>query len=176
MIGKETKIENARFVDGDLGVHFVYTAGIAGEAFFRALAKGKVLASTCGECATTYCPPRIFCERCFAEVDDRHEVKPVGTLVSVARVHRATGGGAQDPEWAGAVRLDGTDTTLVHRIEGHAPAIGARVEATWAPKRTGSILDIRGFRLLGTPAKQSVAITAERTNGRAGSRRRVLAR
>ena len=178
MIEKESKIENARFVEGDLGVHFVYTAGVAGEEFLRALAKGKLLASTCEKCSKTYCPPRIFCEDCFHEVRDRHEVEPTGTIDAVTRIEIDEGGATRAPETVAAIRLDGTDTTILHRLEGDEAAIGSRVEAVWATKRTGSILDVKHFRVLSGAKAQpraTVRVASARANGRSKTARRATA-
>jgi uncharacterized OB-fold protein len=49
----------------------------------------------------------------------------------------------------GLIRLDGADAVLLHRVldTGDEPLeIGERVEAILASDRTGSILDIEGFR------------------------------
>lgn len=162
MIEKEHKIERARFVEGDLGVHFVYTAGVAGEEFLRGLQKGKILASTCDRCSTTYCPPRMFCEDCFHEITDRHEVEGTGTLASLTRLEVDAEGQAADPQWVAAVQLDGTDGTLLHRVDGEGLQIGDRVEAVWAAKRTGSILDIVAFRGVGTAR---VSLKSTQRNG-----------
>jgi uncharacterized OB-fold protein len=54
-----------------------------------------------------------------------------------------------DPVTVGLVRLDGADTVLMHfLIEAEKLESGMRVEAVLRPKaqRTGSILDLRGFR------------------------------
>ena len=57
-----------------------------------------------------------------------------------------------EPAWVGLVMLDGATTVLPHRLEpnGTEPRIGSRVEAVIEPKskRSGSINDIRGFRLV----------------------------
>lgn len=173
MIERNPKIENARWVEGDLGLHFVYTAGIAGEEFLRALQKGEVLASTCEKCSRTYCPPRIFCEDCFQEIEDRHAVEPRGTLVSLTRLEVDELGAPAEPRWVGAIRIDGTDTTLLHRLAGEGLQIGDAVEAVWASKRTGSILDIEAFR-----SPKSVAARTAGNGGRARARAsgRVAAR
>jgi uncharacterized OB-fold protein len=54
----------------------------------------------------------------------------------------------------GLVRLDGADAVMVHRVIQQADEsleIGARVEVVLEPEeaRAGSILDIRGFRIVG---------------------------
>jgi uncharacterized OB-fold protein len=132
-----------------------YTPGVAGEAFFRALKEGgEFLASRCESCGITYCPPRLFCERCFAgPLDADRTVGPEGTL----EAHTVGRVGVEEepldePVTVGLIRLDGADTRLVHfLVDASEPAAGARVEAVLAPleERTGSILDIRGFRPTG---------------------------
>jgi len=51
--------------------------------------------------------------------------------------------------WA-LIQLDGADTSFVHGICGPETALhtGARVQAVWAEKRVGSILDIRWFEVI----------------------------
>src|SRR5207247_10607474 len=63
-----------------------YTAGVAGERFFQTLRSRGVLAVTrCAECQVTYLPPRLYCERCFADLSQAWaEVAPGG------RVHTYT--------------------------------------------------------------------------------------
>lgn len=177
MIEKQGKIENARWVEGDLGVHFVYTAGLAGEEFLRAMAKGKFLASTCDRCSKTYLPPRIFCEDCFHEIADRHEVGGTGTIVSLTRLEVDADGQPADPQWVAAIQLDGTDTTLLHRLDGADFEIGSRVEAVWASRRAGSILDVEYFRPVGTggPKARATGAVAEGNGGARRPRRTVPA-
>lgn len=149
MIDQLQKIEQARHVEGDMGVSFLYTAGVPGEAFLRGLMKGKILASTCPKCSRTYLPPRSFCEDCFSPIEDLHAVSGTGTVESLTTLHVDLEGNPGAPEVAAAIRIDDTDTTLLHRLrggKGDEYRIGMRVEAAWAKKRTGSILDIDHFR------------------------------
>jgi uncharacterized OB-fold protein len=137
---------------GHLPLRHRYTAGVAGEAFFLALkARGEFAASRCESCAITYCPARLFCERCFAgPLEANLTAGPGGVLESFTVGYVGVEGEPiADPIVLGLVRLDGADTVLVHRlIEADGAAIGDRVEAVLEPKakRTGSILDIKGFR------------------------------
>ena len=129
-----------------------YTPGVAGEAFFTALRdRGELLASRCEECQMTYCPARLFCERCFAgPLDAGITVGPQGTLVSFSvGMVGVEGEPLPDPVTVGLIRPDGADTVLMHFvIEADELENGMRVEAVLRPKaqRTGSILDLRGFR------------------------------
>lgn len=154
MLEKITNPERVRIVEGAIPVRHRYTPGVAGDRFFRALRdRGEILATPCAACGVVYVPGRMYCERCFAALDEWVAVGPGGTLSSFTAVHvDLNGRPLAEPQWVGLVMLDGATTVLVHRLEpnGTEPQIGARVEAVLEPKngRSGSINDIRGFRLL----------------------------
>lgn len=154
MLEKITNPERVRTVEGAIPVRHRYTAGVAGDSFFRALRdRGEILATPCAGCGVVYVPGRMFCERCFAALDDWVAVGPGGTLESFTAVHVGLDGNPiAEPQWVGLVTLDGATTVLVHRLEpdGTEPVVGARVEVVLEPKnsRSGSINDIRAFRLL----------------------------
>jgi uncharacterized OB-fold protein len=136
---------------GRIPIRHRYTPGVAGEAFFRALKdRGVFLASRCERCGITYCPARLFCERCFDELAADAEAGPGGRLESFTVGHVGVEGEPLDePVTVGLVRLDGADTALVHfLVDAPDPEIGMEVEAVLRAKsrRMGSILDIRGFR------------------------------
>jgi len=137
--------------EGHIPIRHRYTPGVAGEAFFKALRdRGVFLASRCESCGITYCPARLFCERCFDELNADVEVGPGGTLESFTVGHAGVEGEPLDePRVVGLVRLDGADTVLMHFLtDASGLEIGMRVEAVLKAKgkRTGSILDIEGFR------------------------------
>jgi uncharacterized OB-fold protein len=156
MLEKIARPEEIRRWEGDLPVRHRYTPGVGGAAFFTALKeRGVLLGSLCEHCSYTYVPARLFCERCFAELLTDTEVGPAGELVSFTIVFVGIEGEALDqPETLGAVRLEGADAVLIHRVlePGEEPLeIGERVEVVVRPdtQRTGSILDIEGFRVGG---------------------------
>ena len=137
-----------RKIAGELPVAFRYTPGVANTAFLEALRdRGVFLGSRCGACGVTYVPARLFCERCFAEIEAGVECGPEGELVSWTVGHT----GIDDEQLAepvviGLVRLDGADTVLMHRLLGPgAPRFGMRVRAVLRGERSGSILDLEGF-------------------------------
>jgi uncharacterized protein len=145
----------ARTLEGTIPVRHRYTPGVAGEAFLSALREREVfLGSSCEACSLTYLPARLFCQRCFGELAADAEVGPDGTLVSSTVVHvDADGARLPQPVIAGLVRLDGASSALLHIVlvdDAAPPAIGTRVRAVFLPpgERTGSILDVRGFRPL----------------------------
>ena len=156
MLEKIARPEEIRRWEGDLPVRHRYTPGVAGGAFFTALKeRGVLLGSRCEHCSYTYAPARMFCERCFAELSADTEVGPGGELVSFTIVFLGIDGEPLDqPQTLGAVRLDGADAVLIHRVlePGEEPLeIGERVDVVVKPEtqRTGSILDIEGFRVSG---------------------------
>lgn len=135
---------------GKIPVGSLYTAGLGGTAFLRALKdRGELLASRCAACQRTYFPALAFCPRCLAELSETLRVKREGELVSFTRVHLDRDGARlEKPITVAAVRLDGADTVFIHYwLDRDAPTLGARVRARIKPKakRVGSILDIEGF-------------------------------
>jgi len=138
---------------GEIPVRHRYTPGRVGEVFFTALRDGGViLGSRCARCDVVYAPARSFCERCFAELSADAEVGPMGELVSFTIAFVDVDGAQLDePVVYGLARLEGADTAFLHRVldAGEEPLeIGQRVEVVLRPEaeRTGSILDIEGFR------------------------------
>ncbi len=151
MFEKLTDPKDVLLWEGEIPIRHRYTPGVAGEAFFKALRdRGEFLASPCTGCSITYSPPRLFCERCFTQLEPDTMVGPGGILESFTVGHVDVDGESLDrPLMVGLVRLDGADTVLMHLlIEYERPAIGDRVEAVLQPNadRVGSIMDIRGFR------------------------------
>lgn len=134
---------------GELPVRFAYTAGVAGERFLRELKEsGRLLASRCPSCPYTYLPPRLYCERCFAELSDWVEVGPQGTVQAHTTVHEDMDGRPlETPVTVALVQLDGADGLLAHCVVGEVQ-IGTRVEPVLKParQRQGSISDIDHFR------------------------------
>ncbi len=152
MFEKLTDPQDVVLWRGQVPIRHRYTPGVAGEAFFIALKdRGVLLGSRCDDCGITYCPARLFCERCFGgPLDAGVEVGPGGTVESFTVGYVGVEGEPlEDPAVVGLIRLDGADTMLMHfLIETDHPGIGESVEAVFEPKakRTGSMLDIRGFR------------------------------
>lgn len=165
MFEKRTDPREVLLVPGRMPVSHRYTAGLAGERFFRALKdRGVFLATRCGACSVTYCPARAFCERCLAALEGDVEAGPGGSLESFTVVHVGLDGERLDPPAViGLVRLDGADTLLVHRVEASPYGnlggsldeswrarlhIGMRVEAVFEEpaRRRGHLDDVRFFK------------------------------
>jgi hypothetical protein len=140
---------------GEIPMNYKYTVGVAGEAFFTALRdKGQLHASECPDCGHVYFPSRIFCERCFARIEDSFDVGTKGTLMSYTiSFEDFKGEPLETPEYWGLVQMYDTDTVLVHRLGGKnmdCMCVGGEVKAVLETKkkRTGSINDIRYFEFM----------------------------
>jgi uncharacterized OB-fold protein len=141
---------------GEIPIRSLYTAGIGGQMFFRALKeRGELLATTCDTCKQVYLPARLFCERCFAALSKQTVVTPEGviksfTFCAIDHENRPL----KQPLALALAQLDGATTFLLHRLldatKADDVAIGSRVKVAIKPKakRNGSILDIEGFRLI----------------------------
>lgn len=156
MFEKLATPEQVRRFRGAMPISHRYTAGRAGERFFRALKdRGVLLATRCAACGVVYCPARAFCERCLAPLQDYHKVGPGSSLQSFTIVHRGLDEEPlEDPVLVGLIRIDGADTCLVHRIadaDRAALHIGMRVEPILKPaqERVGGLDDIDHFRPVG---------------------------
>ena len=153
ILEKVDKLHQAVAWKGDIPITSRYTAGIAGERFFREIKdKGRFLGTHCEACGLTYVPATMFCERCFAGLDQWVEVPNRGWVFTYTVLHRDLDDRPLDPPAILAyVKLEGTDGGLVHYMGGVDPealCIGMEVEAVFkeAAERDGSILDIEYFR------------------------------
>jgi uncharacterized OB-fold protein len=148
-------LHRARAVEGDLPFHSVYTVGIAGERFLRALKdEGKITGTHCSRCDVMYVPGRLYCERCFMHLDDEawFDAGTVGSVHTFTVMHiDLDGTPLATPRVLAFVEIGETDGGLVHylgEVDPDAVFIGMNVEAIFKPpqERTGSITDILHFR------------------------------
>lgn len=149
---KITNTTKPTFWEGAIPVNYVYTYGLAGEKFFRAVKdKGTFLATCCEECDVSYVPPKIYCDRCFAELDKFVDVGTLGFVETFTVTFKNMDGSErEEPRILAMIRIDGTDGGLIHYIEGielEDLCIGMPVQAIFKPKgkRIGAINDIIGF-------------------------------
>ena len=139
--------------EGDMPTLGRYTAGIAGEKFFREIQKNaKFLGTVCPACDITYVPPRLYCEQCFAHLEEWVDVPATGRVHTFTTVHLDLDGNRlAEPRILAFVNLDSSDGGLVHflgEVEPDQVCIGMPVEAVFKKKadRKGSILDIAYFK------------------------------
>ena len=149
---RTTDVKRLRHVDVDMSVDYIYTSGIAGERFFKALRdEGRILAVHCPVCKVNQLPPRMFCERCFTELKDFVDVPQEGRVaaVTVARVDRR-GQPLPTPEVYAFMTFRGVpEGGLIHRLlvvpEKARPGLVVRARLKPKEARAGTILDIEGF-------------------------------
>lgn len=146
-------VRDARVVEGELPISSRYTAGPAGERFFREIQEnGKLWGTHCPACDLLYVPPRLYCEQCFAHLDEWVEVSNCGRVHTFTVIHvDLDGQPLAEPRILAFVRIEGTDGGLVHYLDEVEPdevGIGMCVEPVFKEKaeRKGGILDIAYFR------------------------------
>ncbi|MCS6936290.1 MAG: Zn-ribbon domain-containing OB-fold protein [Candidatus Bipolaricaulota bacterium] len=152
MLERIEKSSEIRHWIGDMEAdHYYYSAGIAGEKFFVALRdEGKIVGAHCATCNLTYVPPRIYCERCFAELTEHKDMGKRGCVVAFTVAHYDKAGQRLDPpESFALISLGPRTTPLLHKLGEIAPekiCVGLEVEAVLKPQREGKITDILYFK------------------------------
>lgn len=153
ILNKVDKLHEAIAWEGDIPIRSRYSAGIAGERFFREIKDhARFVGTYCQACDLVYVPATMFCERCFAELEDWVEVPNRGAVFTYTVLYQDLDEQPLDPPALMAyVKLDGTDGGLVHylgEVDPEEVYIGMEVEAVFkdAAEREGSILDVIHFR------------------------------
>ncbi len=127
-----------------------YTPGPLGLRWLEGLKKGIITAAKCERCGNIFIPPKIYCPRCFSEVDHLVELNEKPYLASYTIIYRSfEGERLGKPVIVGLIRFRGVSGGLIHYIEGPGEklAIGAPLEPVFKGERRGSITDIEYFRL-----------------------------
>jgi len=138
---------------GKIPMNYVYTAGRAGEKFYKAIKeKGEFIGARCENCNVVYLPPRIFCERCFSRIEGNYVTVPSRGVIHTFTLcyedyQEKLKGGASIVAF---IKMDNTIGGLMHWISGvrvDEIRIGMPVKAVFKSKkdRSGGILDIKHF-------------------------------
>ena len=134
------------YFEGRIPMQYRYTYGIAGDRFFRGLKEGKLIGSRAKQSGIVYCPPRIFCEESFEEIDDIVNLNGKGEVESFTVCFEDLHGMPQLPEIIALVKFDGADTGFAAplKCDLEEACIGMRVKLSYVPKnrRKGSINDV----------------------------------
>ena len=153
ILEKVDKLHQAVAWQGDIPITSRYTAGLAGERFFREIKDhARFVGTRCESCGLVYVPATLFCERCFAELDEWVDVPNRGHVFTFTVLHRDLDEQPLDPPAVLAyVKLEDSDGGLVHYLdwfEEGCLCIGLEVEDVFkeASEREGTILDIVHFR------------------------------
>lgn len=102
--------------------------------FYRGLEEGKLRANRCRECGAAWFPPARFCRTDLASAD-WYDLPGTGRVTSAVVVHSPPPFGGWDaPYVLAAIRLDGTEGGITHRVAGEdVPRHGAAVRARFGP-------------------------------------------
>jgi len=130
---------------------YVYTLGVAGERFFKEIKEnGKIMGAKCPRCGITYVPPRMYCEKCFAKLEEWVDIGKKGVVHTFSVVTVNVDGSKLDkPAIYALITFEGTCGGLIHKIEKTDTVyIGMEVEAVFKPprERKASINDIAYFK------------------------------
>jgi len=134
-----------------------YSAGLYRSRFLVEIRDNKRFVGVrCPKCRKVYAPPKMLCGPCFCRMEEPIEVGPQGeiktfTILRFAFVDPQTGIAKPIPYAYGIIQLDGADNVLSHYVDYHEESkvrIGARVEAVFEEHRTGTMNDIKHFRIL----------------------------
>jgi len=136
---------------------YAWSVGFPMEKFIKALAEKKLLGSKCPSCGYVYTPPRTRCGKCSAVMGDKEivELSGKGTLLgyTAAQVQLDGAGNFKDlekPEFIGAVKLDGADSTLFMLLDQAEPKDlkpGLKVEVEWSETPKAGLADLKGFKV-----------------------------
>lgn len=137
---------------------FNYHAGFYYSRFLRELRDNKrIYGVKCPKCEKIYVPPRIVCRDCFVTMEEFVPVSDKGTLlaftvITVPYTDPNTGEPKKLPFTVAYVRLDGTDSNIMHCLDETDEKkieTGARVQAVFSNSRTGDYFtDIKHFRII----------------------------
>ena len=146
------------FTEGAPNTHYRWDAGYATSRFLKGLKEGKILGVKCNKCKRVVTPPRLFCEKCFKEMDEWVELPHTGTINTFSLCYITWDmKRIKEPEIPIVVDIDGTDrgdgapVGFLHKLGEVKPEdvkIGMRVRAVWKPEeeREGRITDILYFK------------------------------
>jgi uncharacterized OB-fold protein len=135
-----------------------YHAGFYYSRFLKELRDNKrIYGAKCLRCGKVYVPPRIVCRDCFVTMDDFVEVGSEGTLLAFTVTNfpytdTTTGETKKIPYTAAYIKLDGSDSNIVHCLDETDEKkikAGMRVRAVFSDTRTGDYFhDIDHFEII----------------------------
>ena len=141
-----------------IDVPYNYNAGYYVSRYLRELQENKkILGVKCPKCKKIYVPPRVSCKYCYVKNDEFVQVSDKGTVVgytvtTVPYTNPNTGEPKKLPYTSAFIKLDGTDTNIMHCLEeGDERKLraGMRVQAVFAESRSGDhFTDIVWFRTI----------------------------
>lgn len=145
-------------ISATVEVPYNYNAGYYVSRYLRELQEDKKLVGVkCPKCNKVYVPPRVVCKDCFVKNEEFVEVSDKGTVMAytvttVPYTNPNTGEPKKLPFTAAYIRLDGSDSSIMHCLEeGDESQLktGMRVQAVFAESRSGDhFTDIKHFKTI----------------------------
>ncbi len=137
--------------ESKISVPYSWWAGETATKFLTALRDDKkLLAVKCGTCGKSYVPPRKTCPTCFTDNTEWIELSGKGTVEAFTVARRQLASIPKKvPVTYALIKLEGSDTAMLHYIEGIDPdkvTVGMAVEVEYSENRNGTIQDIACFR------------------------------
>ena len=148
---KITNPFNARHWIGHMEADYRYTLGIAGERFLKEIKENaRIMGAKCPVCGVIFVPPRLYCEKCFAKLEEWVDVGKKGEVYTytIATID-IEGKKLEKPQIYALIKFKGAHGGLIHKIgETDKVYIGMEVEAVFKPpsERKASINDIAYFK------------------------------
>ena len=143
-------------LETEASIPYELAAGPSWHRFFEGIKEQKIYGSRCPSCTRVLVPARSFCPKCYVDMGEWVDVSNEGEVTgwSLTQYHYF-GMPTEPPFITGLIRLDGADNDFCHLIGGfdlndlervrETVKIGIRVNAVWAEKRSGCIMDIQYF-------------------------------
>jgi uncharacterized protein len=135
-----------------------YCAGYCVSKYLKELKENKrIMGVKCSKCGKVYAPPRPVCGHCFAKLEEFVPVGDKGTIMaftvtSVPHINPNTGEPKKLPFTAAYIKLDGSDSNIMHCLEETDEKkikTGMRVQAVFSDNRTGNhFTDIKHFKII----------------------------
>ncbi len=93
-----------------------FTAETKSAAFVDYLGQGKVMATKCKACGTTYFPPKMDCPSCLLSDMEWFEIKSDGKLITYTTVHYGPAGFEEDAPYTIGVGEFGDGVRIFSRF------------------------------------------------------------
>jgi uncharacterized OB-fold protein len=125
--------------------------GIAGQKFFEELKNNaKIVGTKCNRCNLIYVPAKLYCERCFEELQEYVDVGKTGEIFTYTIAYQDRDENKKNnPSIIAVIKIaDGAIIHFIKECKIEDLKIGMKVEAVFKPEkeRAGSILDIAYFK------------------------------
>lgn len=150
---KVDRMRDVKVLHGNIPMWYRYTVGVVAEKFLREIKdNGRFIGGKCRKCGTVYFPPKLYCDKCFEEINDFVPLPLRGEVISYTVMYiDLDENPLEKPEIVAFIGIPGAEGGIVHRLEGVTLDdiyIGMPVEPVFKEKseRKGTLEDIAYFK------------------------------